>query len=139
MNLLRLTQITDRKEWRDEADATFAALAARLNASGAAVPQLAAALDYSLSKPRQIVIAGELAAPDTRAMLRLVHDRFIPHKIVLLADGSTGQEELSRWLPFIADMYPHDNKATIFICENYVCHLPTTDVQTAARLLAATP
>jgi uncharacterized protein len=139
MNLLRLSQMTDRKEWRDEAEATFAALAARLTQSGAPVPQLAVALDFSLSKPKQIVVAGAPGAPDTRALLRLVHDRFIPNKILLLADGGAGQKEIARWLPVVADMSRRDGRATIYICENYLCRLPTADLATAGRLLDATP
>ena len=80
MNLLRLWQVTDREVWRDKADATFTAFADRLGSQGTAVPQLGAALDFSLSKPKQVVIAGEPGAADTKAMLRLVHARFIPIK-----------------------------------------------------------
>ena len=98
MNLLRLWQMTDRAEWRDKADATFAAFAGRLGSQGTAVPSLVSALDFSLSKPRQILIAGDPGAADTRAMLRLVHERFIPNKILLVADGGPGQQQLARWL-----------------------------------------
>ena len=87
MNLLRLWQLTDRKEWRDKADAVFGALAVRLKRSGSALPQLASAVDFGLSTPKQIVIAGDPDGADTRALVDLVRDRFIPNKIVLLADG----------------------------------------------------
>jgi uncharacterized protein YyaL (SSP411 family) len=106
-----------------------------LSLKGAAVPQLSAALDFSLSKPKQIVIAGEPGALDTRAMLRLVHDRFIPNKIVLLADGAAAQRQLAEWLPFVEGIRRKNGQATAYICENYVCLLPTTDVRVAARLL----
>jgi uncharacterized protein YyaL (SSP411 family) len=135
LNLLRLWQMTDRREWRDKADATFSALAAELTQPGASVPQLAVALTFSLSKPKQIIIAGEPGAADTRAMLRLVHTRFIPNKILLLADGGPAQEQLAQWLPFVKSMDRRDGKATAYICENYACNLPTSDLQTAARLL----
>jgi uncharacterized protein YyaL (SSP411 family) len=135
MNLLRLSQFTDRREWRDRADATFKAQAAQLTQAGANLPQMAAALDFSLSKPKQIVIAGEPGAADTRAMLRLVHDRFIPNKILLLADGGAGQARLAEWLPFVKTMDRRDGKATAYVCENYACKLPTSDLATAARLL----
>ncbi len=135
MNLLRLWQITDRQGWRAKAEATFTALADRLQRNGEGVPQLVAALDFSLSKPKQIVIAGQPGAADTRVMLRLVHDRFIPHKIVLLADGGEGQRILARWLPFLESVSRKDGRATAYICENYVCKLPTADPQVAARLL----
>jgi uncharacterized protein YyaL (SSP411 family) len=135
MNLLRLWQLTDAKAWRDKADATFRAVSVRFARSGAALPQLAAALDYSSSKPRQIVIAGDPGAADTRALLRLVHDRFIPNKILLVADGGAGQAQLMSLVPFVKGMDRRDGRATIYVCENYVCRLPTSDPVVAARLL----
>ncbi|MPZ21656.1 MAG: hypothetical protein GEV06_27770 [Luteitalea sp.] len=110
----------------------------RLQQQPAAVPQLVAALDFSLSKPKQIVIAGRADAADTRAMLRLVHDRFIPNKILLLADAGEGQRQLARWLPFVKGVSRKDGKATAYICEDYVCQLPTADLEVAARLLDGT-
>jgi uncharacterized protein YyaL (SSP411 family) len=138
MNLLRLWQLTDRREWRSRADAIFRAQAGQLTQSGAMVPQLAVALAFSLSKPKQIVIAGEPGAADTRAMLQVVHDRFIPNKILLLADGGPGQAQLAQWLPFIKTMDRRGGKATAYVCENYACKLPTADPAIAAQLLDET-
>jgi len=135
MNLLRLWQMTDRKEWREKAEKTFAVFAGRLEKFPEAMPQLVAALDFSLSKPKQIIIAGQLGAPDTRTLLRLVHERYIPNKILLLADGGQGQKLLAQWLPFLEGVNRKQGRATAYICENYVCKLPTADPQVAARLL----
>ncbi|MGB7218198.1 MAG: thioredoxin domain-containing protein [Vicinamibacterales bacterium] len=133
MNLLRLWQVTDRREFRSKADAIFTALGAWLGRS--TLPQLASALNFRLSKPKQIVIAGEAGAADTRALLRLVHERFIPNKILLLADDGPAEKQIVGWLPFVASMSRRDGRATIYVCENYVCRLPTSDPATAARLL----
>jgi uncharacterized protein YyaL (SSP411 family) len=138
MNLLRLWQVTDRVDWRDKANATFAAFAGRLASQGTAVPQLAAALDFSLSKPKQVIIAGEPGAPDTNAMLRLVHERFMPNKVVLLADGGAGQQQLARWLSVVGSITRRNGRATAYICEDYVCQLPTSDLAVAAQLLDGT-
>jgi hypothetical protein len=138
MNLLRLWQMTDGEALRKKADATFAALADRLGPQGAAVPQLVAALDFSLSKPKQIIIAGEPGASDTRAMLRLVYDRFIPNKILLLADGGPDQQQLAQRLPFLKSVSRKGGRATAYICENYVCQLPTADLGVAAQVLDGT-
>jgi len=139
MNLLRLSQITDRADWRARAQSTLAAFRARLQADPEAVPALASALDYSLAQKRQILIAGDSAAPDTRALLRLVNDRFLPNKILLLADDASGQKQLASWLPFVAGAHRIHGQATAYICENYVCKLPTADPAVAARLLDAKP
>ena len=135
MNLLRLWQLTENDAWRARADATFRALSGRVARSGSAVPQLVAALDFWQSVPKEIVIAGDPAASDTKALLRLVHDRFIPNKVLALADGGPTQDELARVVPVVAEKTRRNGRATIYICKNYACRLPTTDPAVAARLL----
>ncbi len=137
MNLLRLGQMTDREAWREKAQKNFAAFARRLETLPEAMPQLAAALDFSLSKPKQIIIAGKPDAADTRVLLRLVHERFLPNKILLVADGAQGQAQLAQWLPFVQGLTPKNGHATAYICEKYVCKLPTADPEVVARLLDA--
>ncbi len=135
LNLLRLWQMTDRGVWREMAQKTFTAFGRELTDAPQAVPQLAAAFDFSQSKAKQIVIAGDLQSPDTTALLRLVHERYIPNKILLLADGGPGQKQLVQWLPFLESVSRRQGRATAYICEDYVCKLPTNDLQVAARLL----
>ncbi|MBI4474172.1 MAG: hypothetical protein HY646_15990 [Acidobacteria bacterium] len=31
----------------------------------------------------------------------LVHERYIPNKFLILADGAAGQKQIGRWLPFV--------------------------------------
>jgi hypothetical protein len=137
MNLLRLWQITGAQTWLDHADGTVTGLSERLARSGAAMPQLVAALDFRRSTPKQIVIAGAPGAPDTRALVRLVHERFIPNKILMLADGGAEQTQMASLAPYVRDMAPRNGRATIYVCEHYVCRLPTSDPAAAARLLDA--
>jgi uncharacterized protein len=135
MNLLRLAQFADRADWRDKAQRTLFAFAARLQSDPEAVPALASALDFRLAQTKQILLAGDLTSEDTRALLRQVNSRFLPNKILLLADGGAGQQQLARWLPFVAGAHRMKDRATAYVCENYVCKLPTPDPQTMGRLL----
>ncbi len=135
MNLLRLAQFTDRAEWRDKAQKTLSAFAARLQSTPDAVPALVSALDFRLAKTKQVLIAGDLTSRDTRELLRQINTRFLPNKILLLADGGAGQQQLARWLPFVAGAHRMQDRATAYVCENYVCKLPTADPQMMARLL----
>jgi uncharacterized protein YyaL (SSP411 family) len=135
MNLLRLAQFTDRAEWRDKAYKTLSAFTARLQSNPEAVPALASALDFRLAQTKQILIAGDPTSPDTRELLRQVNTRFLPNKILLLADGGAGQQQLTVWLPFVAGARRMKDRATAYVCENYVCKLPTADPQVMARLL----
>ena len=135
MNLLRLWQLTGQQQLRDRADATFRAVSVRLARSPTALPQLLAAIDFAHSSQRQIVIVGDRAAADTQALLKVVHERFIPNKILVLADEGPTQKQLASLVPFVEGKTRRNGRATIYICENYLCRLPTTDPQVAARLL----
>jgi uncharacterized protein YyaL (SSP411 family) len=135
MNVLRLAEFTDRSDWREMGRKTISAFAARLQSDPEAVPALASALDFRLAPKKQILIAGDPKSRDTRELLRQVNSRFLPNKILLLADGSTGQQQLARWLPFVGGAHRTKDRATAYVCENYVCKLPTADPQVMARLL----
>ena len=135
LNLLRLAYMTDNKKWHQMAAQTIAAFAESLDKHPTMMPQLLVALDFQLAQPKQIIIAGKLTAADTRAMLKEVYRRFLPNKIILLADGGQGQEELSKYLPFMEGVRMLGGKATAYVCEDYSCKLPTTDVKLMVSLL----
>ncbi len=94
------------------------------------------ALSWSKSKPKQVVIAGEADDSATQAMLREVHRHFVPHEVVILADGAAGQQFFADRVEFMKSVTKIDNQATAYVCENFVCQLPTNDLKILADLLA---
>ena len=133
--LLRLAQFTDRADYRNAAEKTLQLFGGHLTKAPQVVPQMLCALDFYLSKPKQIVIAGKADAADTRAMLRALHDRYLPNAIVVLADSGESQKALVRFLPFLETIKPMDGKATAYVCVNYACQLPTSDLSKMLALL----
>ena len=91
LNLLRLSQVRDDPQLTERARKTVDAFATTLSHFPSAMPQMLVALDFSLSKPRQIVIAGKKDAPGTRALLTELHHHFLPTTILLMADADEGQ------------------------------------------------
>ena len=135
LDLLRLAQMTDNDDWHEKGEEAIAAFADHLRASPTALPQMLAAHDFSRTPTKQVVIAGRPEAADTRRMLRAVQRRFLPNKILLLADGAEGQARLARHLPFIESVRMKGGQATAYVCEDYVCQQPTTDVEVMVGLL----
>ena len=136
MNLLRLAQITDSKELRERAEKTTRSASDQLAQIPSAMTQMLCAVDFSLAKPRQIVIAGAPDAADTKALLHEVRAVFSPNQIVLLADGGAGQKWLGEKLDFIKTAAPVKGKAAAYVCENFVCQVPITDPAELRALLA---
>jgi len=136
VNLLRLAQFRDDKELEDRAKKTIEAFSATLSHFASAMPQMLVALDYSLGKPRQIVIAGKPEAAATKALLAEVHRHFLPNKILLLADGAEGQKYLGEKNEAIRAMSMVDGKPAAYVCENFTCKAPVTDPKVLDELLS---
>jgi uncharacterized protein len=135
LNLVRLSWFFDNKEWHRMAEQTINAFQAQLSRSASSLPQLLVALDASESAARQIVIAGKPEASDTLALLREVNHRYQPNEIVILADGGSGQAFFTQKIEFFKDVHPIDDKATAYVCQNFVCQLPSNDLAVVSRLL----
>ncbi len=136
MNLLRLAQFTGDQKLHEAALKTIGAFADQLTNTPTALPQMLCALEASRAKPRQIVIAGPPAGNEAKELLREVHARFIPNKLLLAADGGPGQAWLGERLEFLRTVKPIEGRATAFVCEDFVCQLPTSDPKKVRELLS---
>jgi uncharacterized protein YyaL (SSP411 family) len=137
LNLLRLAQFRDdpAAAGAERARKTIDAFATTLSHFASAMPQMLVALDYSLSKPQQIVIAGKKNVPETKALLKEVHRHFLPKTVLLVADGGEGQKFFGENNEAIRAMSPVDGKPAAYVCENFTCKAPVTDPRELAKLL----
>ena len=136
LNLLRLAQFRDEKQLEERGKKTIRAFSATISRFPSAMPQMLVALDFSLSKPRQIVIAGKPDAPETKALLAEVHRHFLPNKILLLADGADGQKYLGEKNEALRSMSVLNGKPAAYVCENFACQAPVIDPDDLRKLLA---
>jgi uncharacterized protein YyaL (SSP411 family) len=136
LNLLRLAQLRGEKEYRERGEKTINAFAGILGRAPTALPQMLVALDYSLGKPRQIVIAGERDKTDTKKLLNEVRTHYLPNATLVLADQGEGQEYLGEKLEAVRAMKKVDKKAAAYVCENFTCKAPVTDATKLRKLLS---
>ena len=135
LNLLRLAQIRNDASLYARAEKTIGAFAPQISHFASAMPQMLVALGLTLSEPRQIVIAGDRQAEETRALTAEVHRHFIPNKILLLADGGDGQKYLEEKLEALREIKPIEGKPAAYVCENFSCQAPVTDPGALGELL----
>ena len=135
MNLLRLAQITNRADFRGSAERALAAFAPRLSVAPVGLPQMLVACEFFLGQPRQIILVGDRAAADTRALLRTFYSRFVPNRIVLLVDSEATRRGLAAGIPTVASMEKLDGRASAYVCRNYTCQLPVSEPAKFAELI----
>jgi uncharacterized protein YyaL (SSP411 family) len=122
--------MTNRAEFRDAAERAFAAFGTRLSHAPVAVPQMLAACEFALGEAREIVFAGEPGSPRLEALLRELHRRFVPNKVVLHAGAA-----LQVWVPAINAMTAPAGDAAVYVCRNYACQLPVSEPAQFAELI----
>jgi uncharacterized protein YyaL (SSP411 family) len=92
---------------------------------------LFAALDFSLSGPKEIAVIGDPAAAGTVALLAEVWSRYLPNRV--LAGGPGGAGGLLS--PLLAGRTEVDGMPTGFVCEHATCKRPVNDPAEFARQL----
>lgn len=137
LDLVRLGQLTMDKELQGYAEQLFETFSGQVNQGSSAFPQLLIALDFWLGPSQEIVIAGDPNSADTQQMLRAVYDRFLPRAVLAIQPANETAQEIEALIPFIKAQRPLQGKATAYVCKNYICNLPTTDVAKMISLLDA--
>ena len=128
INLLRLSVITANGSWRDIAERSLDCFASEMASHPQAMAQFLVALDWRLSAPQELVIAGSVGEPETLALVREIRAHFLPHTIVLMADGRS-HDTIGKWLPFTGAMTRIGGAPAVYRCQNFACQEPITGVR----------
>jgi uncharacterized protein YyaL (SSP411 family) len=135
LNLLRLGRITADPSLEVKAIAIGRAFADTVNRMPSAHSQLMVAVDFAIGPSYEIVVVGHSGAADTDEMLTQLSRRFIPNKVVVLRPTEDEVHLINELAPFTKHYEMINDKATVFVCVNYACALPTTEVNTMLELL----
>jgi uncharacterized protein YyaL (SSP411 family) len=124
--LLRMAQLTGEDRYRETAEKALRAFGARMRGTPTALPQMLVALMQSMTPPRHVLFSGDRDA--LGSLLETAGRRFLPFHAVAWA-GSAGIN------PALAAMPLETKTPTAYVCEDFICNLPTQDVDKLAELL----
>jgi uncharacterized protein YyaL (SSP411 family) len=119
---LELGEHTDDELRLGKAARTLATLGGRLGSQPHAMPLALVAADWQLAGPTHVVIAGAADDARTQALATAARRRFMPRKILILAD-----EAARRRVPWLAGMEARDGVPCAYVCRNRACELPVID------------
>jgi uncharacterized protein YyaL (SSP411 family) len=125
-NLLRMARWMKRGDFEERARRVLSAHAEPMRKAPSAVPQMLVALDLALVPPAQAVIAG--TRESAAALLASLGRAFRPHLVTVLLDGPAAREFFSAGSPEVAGMVPIGGKAALYLCENFACRAPVTEL-----------
>jgi uncharacterized protein YyaL (SSP411 family) len=133
-NLLRLHYYTGEEEHLQKAEKTLRLFRDQMEDNPFSFGQMLCALDFYLETPKEVVIIGQRDEADTQALLRVVHETYVPNKILLVIDPAARASEAFAHLP-VGEMAQLQGKATAYVCYKFACSPPATDPAGLADLL----
>ena len=128
--LLRLGRVTGDHALLERAEALRRALSGPVGHAPSAHTMSLVALDLALGPAHEVVINGDGGADDTRALLSALADRYGPRTAVLFkpVGDAAAAARLEEVAPFTRAHGTPDGCATAYVCSDFTCHRPTTDV-----------
>jgi uncharacterized protein YyaL (SSP411 family) len=127
--LLRAGMLFGEQSWIDRARATIERLAPTAAKAPQAFGRLLAAMDFYLGRPVELAVIGDPAAPQASGFLEVVGARYLPNRLVAVAQPGRSR------LPLLSERTAIGGEVTAYLCEGFVCQAPTTDPSELARQL----
>ena len=134
LNMLRLARLTANRELENEAYRQFEVFASKVITIESAHAYFMTALLYSKVPGKDIILSGKEQEKETKDMIKVINSNYLPFATVVL---NTGDEGLISINPELKAHVPLQGKTTAYICENFNCKKPITDLQTLSENIKA--
>jgi hypothetical protein len=133
LNLLRFAAALGEEAYRRMADRVFRSLLRPMEQTPSGFAHLLLALDFATRGPVEVVLVGPREAPATRAMVEVVHRRYLPNRILAHADPGAPAPAFAG--PLLEGKRAVDGQVTAYVCRNFTCSAPVTDPGALGALL----
>ncbi len=134
LNLIRLARMTGNVEFENKANLIARTSSSQVTRNPNAHTMLLSAFDFAVGPSYEVVVVGDYRSNDTEKMLTTLNEEFIPNKVTLFLSNQH-KSEISSIAQFTENFESIDGKSTAYVCSNFRCELPTTEVEKMLSLL----
>ena len=128
LNLLTFSQLTGDEVWVNLIEKTLSRLSDNNGSLARIMPMMMAGISVYHQPRPQVVIVGHRDSENTRAMLAALAASYTPAMVGLLVEPGDHQSRMAALLPFVGNMTMLDGQATAYVCKDFTCDAPTTDI-----------
>lgn len=129
--LLKLGRISENEDWLNKANQLGELFSSELIRSGSSITMGMMALQFQLHNPGELVIAE--GSDDPKEIKNYIRSAFIPSMICLWKSADSDLEQIA---PFTAQQSTLENKTTMYVCKNYTCEAPVSNLEELIALLS---
>lgn len=136
LNFMKLARLTGRQEFEEKADEILKSFSDEILVNPISYSYSLMALIFGTSKGKEVVIVSE-DLEQAKPFINELSAKYNPFVVWMTyqPDNST-IEEIA---PFVKQYTMTDNKTTVYVCENFSCQAPVTELDEFKRLLEHNP
>lgn len=127
LNFLKLARLTGEYYLEEMAKKQFEVFGGNLSAYSRGYTYFLTALLFAHTKTKEIIVTNEKENDGIDKMIEVLNEEFRPFSISMLY--SEKSKELIDVVPFVDSYKNNDNIATAYVCENFSCNAPITDIE----------
>jgi uncharacterized protein YyaL (SSP411 family) len=135
MNFLKLGRLTGDPDLENKAYEQLKAFGGIIESHPMGYTNMLAALLFVNSKASEIVIVGSREDQNAKRMLEMINKHFYPFTVVLFKDAEGVEAGITSIAPYTEGQIMTDDKTTAYVCENFACKAPVTDLQDFENML----
>jgi uncharacterized protein YyaL (SSP411 family) len=135
LNLLRLARFTGNTHLEERALELGRAFSKAVNQFASGYTQFLVAVDFAIGPSYEVVVVGNSETDDTRKMLEALRTCFIPNKVTVFRPTDIESPLIDGLAEYVKYQVSLDGKATAYVCTNFACKEPTTEVDKMLDLI----
>ena len=135
MNLLRITRITGEVKWAEMADQLFKVFSKEIENAPTGFTSMLSAFLFESDSPKEIVIVGSMQDPIAQQAIKRLQTEYHPGNVILFKDTNDKMNQLNSIANWTNEHRPINDQTTFYVCEDFACKFPTTDLDQAFKLI----
>ncbi|MRG85664.1 thioredoxin domain-containing protein [Salinibacillus xinjiangensis] len=126
--LTKLGYLTGHTEWLEQVEEMYYTFQESVNDYATGSTQFLQSLLLTEFTSKEVVILGDRTDKQRQELLIHIQKHFLPNVAVLVGES---EDQLGNIAPFTKEYRKIEGQTTIYVCENFACQRPTTDIDVA--------
>lgn len=134
LNLLRLFKLTGKSDFSDYAEKLIKYFSNSIARSPSIFTQFLSGLDFYFGPTVEIVLSSYEFNEKINQALEIIRKDFNPNKVVVF-NPTIADHDLLKIIPYLENMRLVGSNSTFYVCKNFICNQPVTDIESLVKLL----
>ena len=135
MNFSKLNRITGETKWAEITDKIFMTFSNEIQKTPSGYASMVNSFLFNIDSPKEIVIVGSSNDNETIKAIKKIKSEYVPSKVIIFKDTDDELNKLSPLAKWTVTQETIDEKTTYYICQDFACKVPTTDLELALKFI----